>query len=259
MIELYLVGIGMGNPSHVTRAAIEALQSADLILIPNKGVTKADLADLRSEICQKLLLPVPPIGYFDLPSRNPAEPDYLKRVNDWHDAIAGLWQETIQTNCPNGGKIALMIWGDPSLYDSSLRIAERLKAKNAAVKINLIPGVTAVQLLTAAHGIPLNELGAPVTISTGRQLHNTGWPEGCETLVVMLDGQTAFDTLDPEQFHIWWGAYLGMKEEILISGPLITCCDTIKSQRCKARKNHGWIMDTYLLRKIKHPIDRIHS
>lgn len=249
MIELYLVGIGMGNPSHVTAAAIQALQSADLILIPNKGATKADLVDLRSEICEKLLSPVPPISYFDFPSRDPAEPDYLKRVNDWHDSIAGLWQDTIHATHSSGGKIALMIWGDPSLYDSSLRIAERLKLKNTTVKTHVIPGITAVQLLTAAHRIPLNELGASVTISTGRQLQANGWPEGCDTLVVMLDGQTAFQTLDPEQFHIWWGAYLGMKEEILISGPLSACADTIKKQRSQARKNHGWIMDTYLLRK----------
>jgi precorrin-6A synthase len=133
MIEFYLVGIGMGNPFHVTRAVVEVLQSVDLILIPNKGATKADLADLRSEICEQLLSPVPPTGYFDLPSRTPAEPEYLKCVNDWYDAIAGLWQETIQIFRPNGGTIALMIWRDPSLYDSSVRIAERLKAKNTTV------------------------------------------------------------------------------------------------------------------------------
>ena len=251
MIELFLVGIGMGNPAHVTTAAVEALQSADLILIPKKGANKADLVDLRTEICEKLLSPIPPIGYFNLPSRDLAEPDYLKRINDWHDAIASIWQDTIQTKRPNGGKIALMIWGDPSLYDSSIRIAERLKAENSAVKTHVIPGITAVQLLTAAHGITLNEIGGPVTFSTGRQLYETGWPEGCETLVVMLDGQTAFHTLDPDQFHIWWGAYLGMEQEILISGPLSTCSDAIKTQRSKARKNHGWIMDTYLLRKNK--------
>jgi precorrin-6A synthase len=199
MIELYLVGIGMGNPSHLTGAAIEALQLADLILIPNKGEAKADL---RSDICEKLLLPIPQITYFSLPSRDPKEPDYLKRVSDWHDSIASLWQNTILSNRPNGGKVELMIWGDPSLYDSSLRIAERLQTKDHALKIHVIPGVTAVQLLTAANRIPLNELGAPVTISTGRQLRDNGWPEGCETLVVMLDGETMFDALDAAKCHI---------------------------------------------------------
>ena len=251
MIELYLVGIGMGNPAHLTGEAVQVLQTADLILIPHKGSDKADLADLRKQICEELLSPVPSIEYFDLPSRDPKEPNYIKRVNYWHDVIAALWHDNIQENCPGGGKIALMIWGDPSLYDSSLRIAERLKIKYTHVKIHIIPGITAIQLLTAAHGIPLNEIGSPVTISTGRQLSEKGWPEGCETLVVMLDGTTAFDTLDHKEFNVWWGAYLGMKEEILISGPLSACCCAIKKQRMEARKRHGWIMDTYLLRKIK--------
>ncbi len=251
MLELNLVGIGMGNPAHVTAAAIETLQTADLILIPKKGSDKADLVDLRQQICEQLLSPIPPIEYFDLPSRDLKEPNYIKRVSDWHDCIALLWQSTIQKKLPKGGKVAFMIWGDPSLYDSSIRIAERLKIKNNTVKIRIIPGITAIQLLTAAHGIPLNELGSSFTIITGRQLNEKGWPEGCITLVVMLDGITAFDTLDHEHFNIWWGAYLGMNNEILISGPLSVCSDAIKQKRAEARQLHGWIMDTYLLRKIE--------
>ena len=34
MIDLLLVGIGSGNPDHLTLQAIKALNSADLILIP---------------------------------------------------------------------------------------------------------------------------------------------------------------------------------------------------------------------------------
>ncbi|MGL6209164.1 MAG: SAM-dependent methyltransferase, partial [Paracoccaceae bacterium] len=42
MIDLTLVGIGTGNPDHLTLQAIKALNAADLVLIPQKGAEKAD-------------------------------------------------------------------------------------------------------------------------------------------------------------------------------------------------------------------------
>ena len=55
MIELILVGIGTGNPDHLTLQAIKALNSADLVMIPRKGESKADLAELRRSICADVL------------------------------------------------------------------------------------------------------------------------------------------------------------------------------------------------------------
>jgi precorrin-6A synthase len=86
------------------------------------------------------------------------------------------------------GSVALMVWGDPSLYDSTLRIAARL----GDVAVRVIPGITSLQVLTAAHAIPLNSLAAPVTITTGRQLREHGWPEVPVTVAVMLDKGGAF-------------------------------------------------------------------
>ncbi|MDA7551334.1 precorrin-6A synthase (deacetylating) [Rhodobacteraceae bacterium] len=249
MIDLVLVGIGMGNPDHLTGQAIKALQNADLILIPEKGNEKSDLADLRAVICEKLLSPIPQIARFRLPVRDPKESSYLKRVTDWHEKIALLWRDEIFKHCPNGGRVALMIWGDPSLYDSSLRIANRLIAEEQKVSINVVPGLTSVQLLTAAHKIPLNTLAEPVMIMTGRNLRDGGWPNTVKTVVVMLDGDCSFDQLDGKDYTIWWGAFLGMPEQILASGPLHQCCEDIKVLRANARAEHGWIMDSYLLRK----------
>lgn len=249
MIDLVLVGIGMGNPDHLTGQAIKLLQNADLILIPEKGNEKSDLADLRVVICEKLLSPIPKIARFRLPVRDAKESSYLKRVTDWHEKIALLWRDEIFKHCPNGGRVALMIWGDPSLYDSSLRIANRLIAEEQKVSINVVPGLTSVQLLTAAHKIPLNTLAEPLMIMTGRNLRDCGWPNTVKTAVVMLDGDCSFDQLDGKDYTIWWGAFLGMPEQILASGPLHQCCEDIKVLRANARAKHGWIMDSYLLRK----------
>jgi precorrin-6A synthase len=243
MITLSLIGIGTGNPDHVTGEAIRELNAADLILIPRKGSAKSDLAEVRELILSRVLTrPVPVAGY-DVPTRADQD-DYLGAVNDWHDAVARVWADTIAAH-PGAGSVALMVWGDPSLYDSTLRIAARL----ADVAVKVIPGITSLQALTAAHAIPLNTLAAPVTITTGRNLRDHGWPTGATTLAVMLDKGGAFTAIDPTDTHIWWGAYVGMPEETLIHGPLGEVAEEILATRARLRAEHGWIMDIYLLRR----------
>ena len=249
MITLHFIGIGMGNPDHLTTEAIRDLNAADVILLPKKGADKADLADLRRQICHKVLRLQVPVVEFDLPVRDSTTGTYLDGVTDWHAAIAATWQRVICQTLPDGGTAALMIWGDPALYDSSLRIAERLLKTGMPVQVRMVPGLTSFQLLTAAHCIPLNTLGGAVTITTGRNLRDKGWPLECETMVVMLDGGCAFQTLEPAGYDIWWGAYIGMDNQILLSGTLADCGDEIIAKRAKARHQHGWIMDIYLLRK----------
>lgn len=251
MIQLSLIGIGTGNPDHVTREAQAAMDAADLILIPLKGEDKADLAGLRLRICRACVTnPATRIETFALPIRDPANPDYLARVSDWHDAIAARWEGAIRAHLARGGgpRVALLVWGDPSLYDSSLRIAARV-GQRLPLALTVIPGITAIQMLCAAHAIPLNDLGAPVTITTGRALRRDGWPAGASTVVVMLDAGGAFAALDPAGLTIWWGAYVGMAEQILRAGPLAEVQDEILATRAAARAAQGWIMDIYLLRR----------
>lgn len=247
MFNLTLVGIGTGNPDHMTRQAIRALNAVDLILIPRKGASKADLADLRLAICADVVTnPATRIVEFDLPVRDASNPNYLARVDDWHDAIALCWTKAVSDASGPSKSVALLVWGDPSLYDSTLRIAARL---TPAPKVTVIPGITSMQALCAAHAIPLNDIGASVLVTTGRQLRDHGWPAGVDTLVVMLDGDCAFQALDPTGISIWWAGYVGMPEEILFSGALATTGPQIIAARALARANHGWIMDIYLLRR----------
>lgn len=244
MITLTLIGIGTGNPDHLTRQAIRALNAADLILLPRKGAQKSDLADLRRQILAEVLTAPIPVAEYDMPERAD-QADYVAAVNAWHDAIAALWAKAIAAHLPQGGRVALLVWGDPSLYDSTLRIAARLPG----VTTEVVPGLTSLQLLTAAHAIPLNALTAPVTITTGRRLRDEGWPAGSDTLAVMLDSGGAFSAIDPEGIAIWWGAYVGMPEQVLIHGPLAEVAVRITDTRAALRAKHGWIMDIYLMRR----------
>lgn len=245
MIRLSLIGIGTGNPDHLTLAAIRAMNEADLILLPRKGEAKSDLIDLRRSICAQLLTGPARVVEFDMPKRAD-QAAYVEAVIDWHDAIAAIWMKQIARHLPDGGTVALLVWGDPSLYDSSLRIAERL---GPSVEISVVPGITSVQALTAAHGICLNRLADPVLITTGRQLRERGWPAGMRDVIVMLDGHCAFQTLEPEGITIWWGAYLGMEHQSLAHGPLTVTGPEIIDRRAQLRQRHGWIMDVYLLRR----------
>ena len=244
MTTLHLIGIGTGNPDHLTGQAVRALNSADLILIPHKGDAKSDLADLRRAIVAQVVTSAVSVAEYDVPKRADQD-NYLGAVNDWHDAIAAVWAAVIATHLPGGGNVALMVWGDPSLYDSTLRIAARL----AGVAVRVVPGITSLQVLTAAHAIPLNALGAPVVITTGRQLRTGGWPAGADTVVVMLDGGGAFGAIDPAGVQIWWGAYVGMPEQVLIHGALADVGGRIVEARAALRAAHGWIMDIYLMRR----------
>ncbi|MET0137455.1 MAG: precorrin-6A synthase (deacetylating) [Sphingobium sp.] len=248
MIDLHLIGIGTGNPDHLTLAAIRAMNDADLILLPRKGDAKSDLIDLRRSICDAVLTSGTRIVEFDLPVRSATSP-YIDAVNDWHNAIAASWTAEIRAHLPEGGKLALLVWGDPSLYDSTLRIAARLSGEGMPLASHVVPGITSVQALTAAHAIPLNRLAAPVMITTGRRLREEGWSEGADTLVVMLDAGCAFETVDPHDVRIWWGAYLGMPQQALHHGPLSEVADAIRTTRGALRAQHGWIMDVYLMRR----------
>jgi precorrin-6A synthase len=251
MIELALIGIGTGNPDHVTAQAVQAMNAADLILIPLKGPEKSDLAKLRySLLARHLVNAATQVVEFNLPVRDAHNPSYHAGVAEWHDAIAAAWESQIRAALGSdpAGRVALLIWGDPMLYDSSLRIAGRLR-QNLPLVPRVIPGITAIQALCAAHAIPLNAVGASVIITTGRQLRAQGWPPGAGTVVVVLDGGCAFEVLDPEGISIWWGGCVAMPQEALIAGPLNAVGAQIIATRAALRAQHGWVMDIYLMRR----------
>lgn len=250
MITLSLIGIGTGNVDHVTLAAVRALNDADVILLPRKGEAKSGLIDLRRVLCEELLDKAAStrIVEFDLPTRD-AKREYLNAVDEWHNAIASVWAELMDTHLPDGGRVGMLVWGDPSLYDSSLRIAKRLTNSGRAVEVKVVPGITSLQVLTAEHKIPLNTLAEPVQITTGRRLRERGWPSDAATVAVMLDSGGAFTSLPQNDTYIWWGAYLGMDKQCLIKGQLSEVSDEIIQRRAALREAHGWIMDIYLLAK----------
>ena len=250
MKHLLVIGIGTGNPEHMTLQAVAALNRADLILVPTKGAKKAELAEVRREIVQRYVThPATRTVEFAVPTRQSEGIAYLDAVDDWHRAIADTYARLIRDELAEGGTAAFLVWGDPMLYDSTLRILERVRALGTvAFDLEVIPGITSIQALCASHRIPLNLVGKPVEITTGRKLAES-FPGKSETSVVMLDGEQAFARIEDPDAMIYWGAYLGTPDEITISGRLAEVSDEILRVRAEARARHGWIMDIYLMQK----------
>lgn len=242
--HIHIIGIGAGDPGYLTVQAIEALNATQVFFAMDKGEAKTDLVALRRHICARFIRE-PGYRFVELPDPHRAsDGDYRQAVSDWHAARARLWAAAIAAELGPGGVGAFLAWGDPSLYDSTLRILDAVAA-DIDISYDVIPGITAVQALTARHRIPLNDVGEPVLITTGRQLRAHGLSGSA---VVMLDGDCSFRGC-PAGTRIWWGAYLGTDDELLVSGTVGEVGERIVSARAEARARHGWIMDTYLLRR----------
>jgi len=250
MRKVLIIGIGAGNPEYVTVQAINALNRVDVFFIPDKGTEKEDLARLRREICEQYIRDrTYRLVSFVTPARSMDDSDYKLSVRDWHSRIEQGYEKLLMEELGEGKCGAFLVWGDPTLYDSTLRIIETIKSKgNIALEYDVIPGITSVQALAAKHRIALNRIGESVHITTGRKLAE-GFPHNADSVVVMLDGEQAFKTIDGTDLDIYWGAYIGMKDEILVSGRLPDVAQNIEAVRAQSRREKGWIMDTYLLRK----------
>ena len=243
MRRIHVIGIGAGDPGYVTAQAVDALNDVDVFFAMDKGSAKDDLVALRRDICERFIREP---GYRFVELADPVratDGDYVQIVADWHAARADVWARALRDELPEDGVGAFLAWGDPSLYDSTLRILDMV-AERLEFTFDVIPGVTAIQALTARHRIPLNDVGQPVLITTGRRMREEGLSGAA---VVMLDGDCAFLDCEPST-QIWWGAYLGTPDEILVAGTVGEVGERIAVQRAEARARHGWIMDTYLLR-----------
>ena len=247
MNNINLIGVGTGNLEHLTIAAINILNESDLILVPKKSEDTKDLINLRYEICSKFLKKENKnLVEFKVPERN-KEKIYSESVNDWHEKLAMSWDKAIKNFKGKKNNISLLIWGDPCLYDSSIKISKILFSET---NISIIPGITSIQVLLSEHKITLNNVGKSVQITTGRNLKSVGFQKYENRTIVLLDGECSFKYLKDKNYYIWWGAYLGMKKQILIKGKLNEVGLKIINERSKARNKYGWIMDVYLLEKL---------
>jgi precorrin-6A synthase len=251
MRRVSVVGIGSGDPDDITIAAIKALNASDAFFVIDKPRARSDLVALRRVILERYVEGAArrTVLVRD-PERDRGADAYAEAVEDWRRRRADVWERLIADELAEDERGAFLVWGDPALYDSTIAVLDEIAARGTvAFELDVIPGISAVASLTARHAIALNRVGRPVQTTTGRLLAAEGLPAGVDDVVVMLDADCAFRTLAGEAIDIYWGAYLGTGDEILVSGAVADVADEIVRVRAEARERKGWIMDTYLLRR----------
>jgi precorrin-6A synthase len=249
-VTVRILGVGMG-PHHVTGEVAEALRSLDYVIAAEKAEDDA-LLDLRRTILDTFPGPGGPAELVAVgdPPRDRSEglstPGYETAVGDWHAARAARYAEVLRDR---GGTAGFLVWGDPALYDSTIRIVEKVRSLGVDLDYDVLPGISAPQLLAARHRIVLHEVGRPVHITTGRRLQEAV-SAGLDTIVAMLNPpphRVDFTGLD--DWTLWWGANLGAPGEQLRTGRLADVLPELGPARDVARQRDGWVMDVFLVRR----------
>ncbi|KPC52515.1 precorrin-6A synthase (deacetylating) [Amantichitinum ursilacus] len=251
MKKILVIGIGAGNPDYITMQAVNALNRTDVFFILDKGPAKEKLTQLRKDICERYIQNHEyRFVEATLPERTRGVADYHGAVVDLNLAKEALFEQLINEQLAEDECGAFLVWGDPSLYDSTIRILNALiKRRGLQLEYEVIPGITSIQALTAQHKVPLNEIGDAVEITTGRRLAERRVHYG-SNMVVMLDAENSYQCVPGDEYEIYWGAYIGTPDQILMSGRVDEVKAEIDRVRAEAREKNGWIMDTYLLKRI---------
>ncbi|UQU66561.1 precorrin-6A synthase (deacetylating) [Couchioplanes caeruleus] len=248
MRKIYVIGIGAGDPDHLTLQAAKAIGRTDVFFLLDKGEAKESMIELRRRMLKAYGKPGRRIAEGRDPDRDRTPADYEGTIADWRRRRSEVTEALISEHLLDDEVGAFLVWGDPSLYDSTIAILDEILARGATrFEYEVVPGISSVSALAAKHRIGVNRVGRPFQVTTGRRLAEQ-WPPGVDDVIVMLDAQQSFGTVDGD-VDIYWGAYIGTPDELLISGPLAEVAEEIRRVRAEARERHGWIMDTYLLRR----------
>lgn len=246
-----VVGIGAGDPDHLTLGAVRVLNRTDAVFLVDKGEGAADLRRARLELCARVIDPARQWRLLEVELRGVGDRD----GGDYERSIAGWRAERVEAYAQLVGQLApgetgaFLVWGDPGLYDGTLSILGDVRAGDGPpFTTEVVPGISAPAVLAARHGVALNRPGEAIHLTTGRRLTREGWPAGVDNVVVLLDTHDALLGLD-DDLHVWWGAYLGLPGERLVTGRLGDERERIGHERARGRARHGWLFDTYLLRR----------
>lgn len=96
MRHIHVIGIGTGNPEHLTIQGLQALKATDAVFALDKGDAKAGLIGVRRQICDRYIegRPYRFVEAAD-PERDRRPADYGVAVDDWHAARAALYEALI--------------------------------------------------------------------------------------------------------------------------------------------------------------------
>jgi precorrin-6A synthase len=251
-----LIGVGPGDPDQVTLEAIRAMREVDYFVVTDKRKPDGSpdpLVVARERLLARHLDHSPRLVVVEDPERDrsatgtASRADYERAVAAWHGARAAAYEQALRDH---DGDAGFLVWGDPAFYDSTIRVLEAVRAtSNVAFDLDVIPGISSLQLLAARHRIVLHDVGGPIHVTTERDLERA-IAGGQDNIVVMLN-RSLEPLRDPALagWLVWWGANLGTAHEGLVSGRVGDVLANLQDLRRTTKDRAGWVMDTYLLRR----------
>ncbi len=140
---LTLIGVGPGDPSLLTIAALDAIKEATLVAYP---ISKIDAKSMAAEIAAKWIK-----NKNQLPLIFPMVEDFELLENAWKDACRKLNRAVKE-----GENVVFLSQGDCSLYSTSSYVLIYMKALYSECLLKLIPGVNSFSASAAIGLFPLS-------------------------------------------------------------------------------------------------------
>ena len=140
--SLTIVGVGPGDPSLLTIAAVDAIKKAKVIVFPVSDDNKKSFAAEIVKKYTKLKKNIPVI--FPM-ARKDFDPDEI-----WSNAV-----EKIVGFINNGESVVLLCLGDTSLFASSSNILRIIKNYYPEIITKTIPGISPVPAAAALNDFDL--------------------------------------------------------------------------------------------------------
>nr|WP_221200097.1 precorrin-6A synthase (deacetylating) [Nocardioides soli] len=248
-----VIGVGPGDPDLVTLEAVRALREVDYFVVTDKsgrGGMPDPLVHARERLLDRHLGREPVVVRVDdpererRPDRTATQEQYDAAVAQWHEARQEAFAQALESRA---GEAGFLVWGDPAFYDSTIRILQSLQERGRLdLVLDVIPGISSIQLLAARHRIVLHEVGHALHVTSGRRLQEAV-EQGQDNVVVMLNRVIELPGLD--DWSIWWGGNLGTPVEELVVGRVGDVLPEIDAARERLRTAAGWVMDIFLLRR----------
>ena len=151
LVSLTIVGVGPGDPSLLTIAAVNAIKKAKVVVFPisddNKKSFAADIVKKYTKFKKNIPIVFPM-------ARKDFDPDEI-----WSNAA-----EKIVQFIKNGESVTLLCLGDTSLFASSSNILRIIKDNYPDIITSTIPGISSLSAAAALHDFDLVKKGETLII-----------------------------------------------------------------------------------------------
>ena len=162
-----------GRPRLRDGAGCPALNDTQVFFAMDKGEAKSDLVALRRQICERFIRE-PGYRFVEL-ADPPARQG--RRVPAGRRRLAcgaGRRLGATPSNANSRPTASAPFWPGVTRRCTTARCESSTWWPARRYRLRRHPRITAIQALTARHRIPLNDIGEPVLITTGRRLRATG-------------------------------------------------------------------------------------